>query len=111
MYPQIKDSIPDQDKNTLLPQRDQCLPSQITPFSSGFKSLRKEANDDDPDNTDTSRTDKYDKSRTNRYDSIENVKATKKKTMTNTNRIIRNIKKLMKLLLKKPNKTKHLLNG
>ena len=43
MYPQIKDSIPDQDKNTLLPQKDQCLPSHVPPFSSGFKSLRNEA--------------------------------------------------------------------
>ena len=48
-------------------------------FSSGFKSLRNEANDDNPETTDTSRTNKYDTSRTHRYYSIENVKATKKK--------------------------------
>ena len=52
----------------------------MPPFPSGFKSLRNEANDDNPETTDTSGTDKDDTSCTNRDGSIENVKA-----MKNTN--------------------------
>ena len=112
MYPPRKGPIPNQDKNTLVIQKDLCLPSHVTPFSSGFKSLRNNSNDDNPETTDTSRTDKDDTSRTNWDYSIENVKAMKKQMMmTNTNRIIRNIKKVMKLLSTQPKKSKHWLNG
>ena len=68
--PSRKDPIPNQDKNTLGIQKYQSLPPHVTPFPPGFKSLRNEANDDNPETTDTSRTDKDDMSRTNRYDSI-----------------------------------------
>ena len=78
MSPTRKDPIPNQDTNTLVLQKYQCLPSHVPPFYSGIKSLRNEANDDNPDTTDTSRTDKYDTSHTNQDDSIENVKVTKK---------------------------------
>ena len=88
MSPPRKDSITNQDKSTLGLQKDKCLPSYVTPFSSGFKSLRNKANDDNPETIDTSCTDKYDTSRTNRDDFIENVKAMKKKMMTNTKRRI-----------------------
>ena len=37
MSPPKKDSIPNQDKNTLGIQKYQCLPSQVPPFFSGFK--------------------------------------------------------------------------
>ena len=50
-------------------------PITRTFISSGFKSLRNEANDDNPDTTDTLCTDKDDTLHTNRGDSIENVKA------------------------------------
>ena len=59
--PPRKYPIPNQDKTT----------SHIPPFPPGFKSLRNEANDDNPETTYTSRTDKYDTSHTNRYDSIK----------------------------------------
>ena len=75
-----KDPIPNQDKNTLGLQKYQCLPPHVPPFPTGFKSVRNEANYDNPETTYTSRTDKYDTSRTNRDDYIENVKS-----MNNTN--------------------------
>ena len=65
MYTPRKDTNPNQNKNTLELQKDQYLPSHVTPFSSGFKSLKNEANDDNLETTDTSRTDKDDTSRTN----------------------------------------------
>ena len=37
MSPPRKDPIPNQDKKTLGPQKDQCLPSGIPSFSSGIK--------------------------------------------------------------------------
>ena len=77
--PPRKDLIPNQDKNTLGLQKYQCLPPQLPPFNPGFKSLRNEANDDNPETIDTSITDKDDTSHTNQDDYIENVKATKNK--------------------------------
>ena len=79
MSPPRKDPIPNQDKNTLGLQNDQFLPSHVPPFSSGFKSLRNKANDDNPETTDTSRINKYDTASTNQDDSIENVNAMEKK--------------------------------
>ena len=79
MSPPRMDPIPNQDKDTLGLQKYQCLPSDVPQFSSGFKSLRNKANQDNPKTTDTSRTDKDDSSQTNRDDSIENVKPQKKK--------------------------------
>ena len=75
--PPINDTIPNQDKNTLVIQKYQCLPSHVPPFPLGFKSSINEVDDDNPETTDTSRTDKYDMSCTNTYDSIENLEATK----------------------------------
>ena len=65
IYPPRKDTIPNQDKNTLGLQKDQCLPPHLTPFSPGFKSLRNEANYDNPETIDTSPSDENDTSRTN----------------------------------------------
>ena len=65
-----KDPIPNQDKNTLGIQKYQCLLSHAPSLSSGFKSLRNKANDDNTKTTDNSCTDKDDTSHTNRYDSI-----------------------------------------
>ena len=65
MSPPRKDPIPNQYKNTLGIQKHQCLSSHVIPFSSGIKSLRNKANDDNPETTDTSCTDKDDTSRTN----------------------------------------------
>ena len=108
MYPPRKDPVPNQDKNTLGPQKYQCLPSRVPPFSSGFKSLRNEANNDNPETTDISRTDKYDTSRTNRDDFIENLKAMKKQMMmTNAKSIICNINTVMKVISIKPKKKKN----
>ena len=76
--PPRKDPITNQDKNNLGLQKYQWLPPHVTPFPTGFKSLRNKKNGDNPETTDTSRTDKDDTSRTNRDDSIENAKATKK---------------------------------
>ena len=70
MSPPRKDSITNQDKNTLGLQKYQCLLPHVSPFPPGFKSLRNERNDDNPETTDISRTDKYDKSRINQYYSI-----------------------------------------
>ena len=78
--PTIKDPITNQDKNTLVLQKYQCLPQHVPPFPPGFKSLINEANYDNPETTDNSRTDKDDTSRTNADDPIENVKS-----MKNTN--------------------------
>ena len=80
MSPPRKDPISDQDKNILWLQKYQCLPPHVPLFPPVFKSLRNEANDNNPETTNTSRTDKDDASRTNQYDSIENGK-----TMKNTN--------------------------
>ena len=74
------DPILNQDKKTLEIQKDKFLPPHLPPFPPGFKSLRNEANDDDPGTTDTSCTDKDDTPCTNWDDYIENVKA-----MKNTN--------------------------
>ena len=71
MSPPRKDSITNQDKNTLKIQKQQCLPSHVIPFSSVFESLINEANDDNTETTDTSRTDKDDTSRINRCYSIK----------------------------------------
>ena len=60
MSPPREDPIPNQDENTLSLQKYQCLPPHVPPFPSGFKSLRNEANDNNPETTDTSRNDKYD---------------------------------------------------
>ena len=65
MYPSRKDNIPNQDKSILGIQKYQFLPSHVPPFSSGFKLLINEENDDNPETTDTSRTDKDDTPRTN----------------------------------------------
>ena len=75
--PPRKDPIPNQDKNTLGLQNDQCLTPHLPPFPPGFKSLRNEADNYNPETTDTSCIDEYDMSRTNRDDSIENVKSIK----------------------------------
>ena len=37
MYPPRKDPIPNQDKNNLGIQKDQCLQSHLTPFNSRVK--------------------------------------------------------------------------
>ena len=73
MSPPRKDPYPNKNKNTLGLQKDQYLPSELPPFSSGMKSLRNEENDDNPETTDTSCTDKDDTSHTNRDDSIEMI--------------------------------------
>ena len=92
-----KDPIPNQDKNILGIQKDQYLTLHVPQLSPVIKSLRNGANDDNPENTDTSRTDIYDASCTNRYDSIENMKAVKKMMTKNTNRKICNTKTVMKV--------------
>ena len=79
MSPPRKDPTPNQDKNTLGLQKDQCLPPHVHSFTPGFKSFKNEANDDNHESTNTSRTDKYNMSRTNQYYSIENVKSMKNK--------------------------------
>ena len=61
-------------------QKYQCLPPHVPLFPPGSKSLINEANNDNHETTDTSRTDKDDTSITNRDDSMENVKS-----MKNTN--------------------------
>ena len=101
MFPPIKDTIPNQDKNILGLQKYQYLPPHVPPFSSGFKSLRIKANDDNLDTTDNARTAKVDTSRTNRNDFIEKVKATKKRLMTKTKRKICNINTLIKVYQEK----------
>ena len=53
MYPPRNDPIPNQDKNTLGIQETQILPPHVNQFPPGYKSLRNEANDDNPENTDT----------------------------------------------------------
>ena len=112
MSPPRKDPIPNHDKNTLGIKKHQFLTSHVSPFYYRFKSLRNEANDDNPETTDTSRTDKDDMSHTNQDDSIENLKAMKNPMMIiNTKRRIFNIKTVMKLLSTQPKKRKHLLNG
>ena len=78
MSPPRKYPITNQDKNTFGPQKYQCLPSNVYPFSSGIRSLRNEENDDNPENTDNLCTDKDYTSDTDKYDYIKNVKATKK---------------------------------
>ena len=79
MSPPRKDPITDQDKNTLGLKKYQCLPAHLPPFSYVIKALRNEANDDNPETTDTSHTGEDDRSRSNRDDSIEYVKSTKNK--------------------------------
>ena len=71
MYPPNKNSVPDHNKNTIGLQKYKYLPSHISPFASGFKSLKNKANDDRTETTDTSRNNKYDTSRTSQYDSIK----------------------------------------
>ena len=46
--PPWKDPISNQDKNTLGLEKYQSLPPHIPPFPAGFKSLGKEADDDNP---------------------------------------------------------------
>ena len=77
MSPPRKDPIQNQDKNTLGIQKYQRLPSHVPPFTSGFKSLRNEANYDNPETTDPSRSEKDDTSQISQDDSIENVKCIK----------------------------------
>ena len=77
--PPIKDTIINQENNTLYLEKHQSLPPHVPPFPPGSQSLRNEANDDNPEAIYNSRTDKDDTSRTDRDDSIENVKATKNK--------------------------------
>ena len=60
--PPRKDPIPNQDKNTLGIQKYQCLSPHVPPFPPGFKLLRNEANDDNPETIYTSSTDKDDTS-------------------------------------------------
>ena len=60
-------------------QKYQCLPPHVPTFPPGFKSLRNEENDDNPETKDTSCTDKDDTSFTKQYDYIENVKSTMNK--------------------------------
>ena len=75
------------------------LPPHVSQFTPGFKSLRKEANDDNPESTITSRTDIDDISRTDKDDYIETFKATRNKMMMmNTKRRISNINTVNKLL-------------
>ena len=62
--PPRKDSIPNQDKNTLCLEKYQSLPPHITSFPIGFKSLKNEENDDNPEIVDTSRTGRDDMSHT-----------------------------------------------
>ena len=52
--PPRNDKSLNQDKNTLGLQKDQCLPPHVPPFLTGFKSLRNEANYDNPETTYTS---------------------------------------------------------
>ena len=75
MSPPRKDTIPNQDKNTLGLQKYQCFTSHVPPFSSRFKSLRNQANSDNPETTDTSHTDKDDMSHTHQDYYIKNVKS------------------------------------
>ena len=77
MSPPRKYPIPNRDKNTLGLPKYQCLPSRVPTFSFEIKSLRNEANDDNPETSDNSHTDKDSVSHTNQDDSIENVKAMK----------------------------------
>ena len=108
MSPPRTDTNPNQDKNILGLEKYQCLPSNVPLFYSGIKSLRNEADDDDHETTDTSRPDKDDTSHTNRNDSIENLKSTKKTMMmTNTKRIIRKIRTVMKFLSTQQNNKRH----
>ena len=69
-FPPRKDTITDQDKNTLEIQKYQCLPQHVSPFTPGFKSLRNEVSYDNTETTDTPRTGQDDTPRTNRYDYI-----------------------------------------
>ena len=104
--PPRKDPIPNQDKNTSGHQRDQCLPPHKPPFSPVFKSLRNEANDDNPETSDTSCTDKDDTSRTNRDYSIEKLKSQRTQMLlTNTKIIICNINTVMTVLSTKTKNT------
>ena len=122
----IKDPIPNQDKNICGYQKDQCLTSDVPPFLPGNKSLLNEENGDNPETTDTSQYEKYNTLHTKRYDYIANVQDTKiLMMMMNKNRILRNIKAVMKVLIilklrilhvmkllsTQPKKNKHLLNG
>ena len=77
--PPRKDPIPNQNKNTLGIKKYQSLPPHVPKFSPGFKSLRNEADGDNHEYTDTSRTDKDDMSLTNQDNSIENLKSMKNK--------------------------------
>ena len=63
--PPRKDPIPNQDKNTLVIPKYQCFPPHVPPFPPGLKSLINEANDYNPETTDTSLTGKDNTSRTN----------------------------------------------
>ena len=77
MSPPRKDPITYQDKITLVPQKDQCLTSDVPPFLPRIKSLRNEENDDNPKTTNNSNTEKDDTSHTDRDNSIANVKEMK----------------------------------
>ena len=77
--PPGNDPITNQDKNTLGIEKYQSLLPHVPKFSTGFKSLRNEADDDHPESTDTSRTDRDGKSRTDQDYSVENLKAMKNK--------------------------------
>ena len=71
--PLRSDPITNQDNNTLGIEKDKILPPHVPPFPPVFKSLRNEANDDNPETIYTSSTDKDDTSHTDQYDSIVNV--------------------------------------
>ena len=102
--PPRKDPILNQDINTLGIEKDLSLPPHLRKFHPGYKSLINEADDACNVSTDTSCTDKD--------DSIKNIKAMNKIiVMMNTNKKIRNIKTVMKVLSTKPNNNKHRLNG
>ena len=77
--PPRKDPIPNQYKNNLGIEKYQSLPPHLPKFPPGFKSLRNEADDDNPESTDTSFTDRDDTSRTDTDDSIYNIKSRRKK--------------------------------
>ena len=100
MSPPRKDPIPNQDKKNLGLKKDQCLTSDVPPFIPGKKSPINKENNDNHETTDTSHIEKYYTSHTNRDDYIEKFKDIKiPMTMTNTERVLRNIKMVMKVLI------------
>ena len=60
MSPPRKDPIPNQDLNMVGAKKDQNIPTQLSKFCPGYKSLIKKAEDVCNYSTDNSRTDKED---------------------------------------------------